>query len=245
MLKKCIVLYSSGMDSTVLLEDCIQKYDEVFVLTFDYNQRHSMEVNNAKTYVDGLAPEKRKKIKEHQIVKLDFFSKLATKSALTNPGVAVPAMKDIIGEPQPVTYCPNRNMILLSIAASYAESIDATHIAAGMVELDNLSGYWDCTQEFVTGLNKVLSLNRMKHIEVVSPLVTFSKKEIILKGIELGVDFSKTRTCYTELEISCGVCPSCSGRIKGWIQTGRYIDPLPYLTHIDWSKYNCTQRINK
>ena len=236
---KCIVLYSSGMDSTVLLEDCIEKYNEVYVLTFDYNQRHRMEVENAKKYIEHLKENKRVKVKEHHVVKLDFFSKLATKSALTNTDVKVPLMKDIIGEPQPVTYCPNRNMILLSIAASYAESIDATHIAAGMVELDNLSGYWDCTEEFVTRLNNTLALNRMKHIEVVSPLVTYTKKDIILRGIELGVNFSKTRTCYTEHEVSCGECPSCAGRIKGWIQTKKYRDPLPYKKEVNWDKFKC------
>jgi 7-cyano-7-deazaguanine synthase len=150
-------------------------------------------------------------------------------------------MKNIIGEPQPVTYCPNRNMILLSIAASYAETVDATHIAAGMVELDNLSGYWDCTEEFVERLNKTLALNRMKHIEVVSPLVTFTKKDIILRGIELGVKFDKTRTCYTEHEVSCGECPSCAGRIKGWIQTKKYKDSLVYKKEPDWNKFNCTE----
>jgi len=239
-MSKCIVLYSSGMDSTVLLESCIQDFDEVYALTFDYNQRHQMEVNNSRLYIQSLPEEKRSKVKEHQVVKLDFFTKLAATSALTNPDIAVPEMKDIIGQPQPITYCPNRNMVLLSVAASYAEAIKATYIAAGMVELDNLSGYWDCTPEFVHGLNSVFALNRLNQIQILSPLVKLTKRDIILKGINLGVNFAKTRTCYTEQDISCGKCPSCSGRIRGWIETQKFIDPLPYAIEIDWNKYHCT-----
>jgi len=220
------------MDSAVLLKYALSAYDEVHTLTFDYNQRHSKELYCARDVL-GTTPG----IASSQFIDLSFYSSLA-KSALTDKTIEVPKTKDIISHPQSVTYVPNRNMVMLSIAAGYAESVKAQDVLTAIVAIDNLSGYYDCTPEFVNNLNNVLALNRLNKIEIVSPLVSLTKKQIIEKGVELGVDFSQTWTCYKGDELSCGECPSCSGRLAGFVDA-KLIDPLPYARDINWSKFNC------
>jgi 7-cyano-7-deazaguanine synthase len=235
--KNCVLLYSGGMDSMVLLHQSIKKYDKIYILSFDYNQRHKKEIVLAKEYIEFIN-KTTDKIKSYTIVNLEFYSELASTSSLTNKNIDVPKMKDIIGHPQSVTYVPNRNMVMLSIASGYAESVKAADVLTAVVALDNLSGYWDTTQEFVNGFNDVIHLNRMNNITIQSPLVDMSKEDIIKEGVKLGADFSKSWTCYEGLEEACGVCPSCSGRLAGFVKSG-YKDPIKYQTQIDWQKYNC------
>jgi 7-cyano-7-deazaguanine synthase len=231
-MSKAVVIYSGGMDSTVLLEYCIKNHDEVYVLTFDYNQRHKKEIYVAEGYMYNHHSYHGSKVKEHKTVDLSFFAEIA-KSAITDKNIEVPKMKNIIGEAQNTCYVPNRNMMMLSIACSYAESVEASDVYYGAVAVDNLSGYWDCTSEFVDGINDVLSLNRMNRITVRAPLLFKSKKEIIEMGVELGVDFTRTWTCYKGEEVSCGTCPSCAARIAGFKKAG-LVDPLPYEVNINW-----------
>jgi 7-cyano-7-deazaguanine synthase len=228
MSKRAVTIYSGGADSTVILHHCMKQYDEVYALTFNYNQRHKAEIDRAIEYT------KCKNI-THKIVDLSFYSTLANSSALTNLSIDVPKMKDVIGDPQNAAYCPNRNMVMLSIAAAYAESVEANDIYYGAAAVDNLSGYFDCTEIFLETLNNALALNRRNIIKIHAPLITMSKKEIIHYGIELGVDFSKTLTCYNGTDIACGECPSCSARIKGFFDSG-YIDPVPYNRTINWKE---------
>lgn len=230
-MSKAVVVYSGGMDSTVLLEHCIKNHDEVYALTFDYNQRHKKEIYVAEAYMYQHHSYHGSKVKEHKIVDLQFFRNLVPSSALTSNNINVPKMKDVIGEAQPVTYVPNRNMMLLSIACSYAEAVGASDVYYGAVAVDNLSGYWDCTPEFLEGINNTLALNRMNRIQIQAPLLYKTKKDIIEMGIELGVDFERTWTCYEGKELSCGVCPSCAARLAGWKKVGR-VDPLPYASNI-------------
>lgn len=229
--KHAVVIYSGGADSTVILHHCLKKHDVVSALTFDYNQRHRAEIDRAVVYA------KDKNI-AHIVVDLSFYGKLASSSSLTNDTIDVPKMKDVIGDPQNTAYCPNRNMVMLSIAAAYAESIGATDVFYGATAVDDLSGYFDCTKIFLESLNNVLALNRRNTITIHAPLIEMSKKDIIKYGIELGVDFSKTLTCYNGNDIACGTCPSCSARLKGFIDAG-HIDPVQYNLTIDWQKYNC------
>ncbi len=248
MSKKCICLYSGGMDSMVMLKGALSEYDEVHTLSFNYNQRHKKELDVAKKYLDT------QKVTTSKIVDMSFFAELASCS-LTNMSIDVPKTKDVIGHPQTVAYCPNRNMTMLSIATSYAESVGATNVLTAIVAVDNLSGYWDCTPEFITAINNTLALNRLHRIEIKSPLVSLSKAEIIKRGVELGADFSQTWTCYNPLTapaiefgdsviiaspVSCGGCPACSARLKGFIDA-KLVDPLPYAVNIDWAKYGCTK----
>jgi 7-cyano-7-deazaguanine synthase len=232
-MSRSVIIYSGGLDSTVLLEYCIKNYDEVYALTFDYNQRHKKEVLVAESYIYNNHSYSGTKVKEHKIIDLGFFRSLAPTSALTSDTIDVPRMKDVIGEAQPVSYVSNRNMMLLSIACSYAEAVGAWDVYYGAVAVDNLSGYWDTTSEFVESVNNVLSLNRMNRIQVQAPLLFKSKKDIIEMGIELGVKFDNTWTCYEGKEISCGTCGSCAARIAGFKKAG-LVDPLPYAANINW-----------
>lgn len=230
-MSKAVVVYSGGMDSTVLLEYCVKNHNEVYVLTFDYNQRHKKEIIVAEGYMYNHHSYSGSKVKEHKVIDLQFFRNLVPSSALTSNDINVPKMKDIIGEAQSTCYVPNRNMMMISIACSYAEAVGASEVYYGAVAVDNLSGFWDCTEEFVDGINNLLALNRMNRIEVKAPLLYKSKKEIIEMGIELGVDFTRTWTCYEGKELSCGVCPSCAARLAGFKKAG-IVDPLPYESKI-------------
>lgn len=241
--KSCVVLYSGGMDSTVVLHHAIKNYDLIHAISFDYGQRHRRELYMVKEYLSNLKYRSKLDNIIHQKICLTSIGRVLTNSSLTNKDLEVPKMKDVIGDPQTSTYVPNRNMMFLSIAASIAEGLNANTIFYGAAKADDTSGYWDCTQEFRGLLNQLLSLNRRNLIQIEAPLINMDKKEIINYGLELGVDFSHTHTCYQsfddyEGEKACGECPSCSARIAGWIQAGR-IDPVPYNRHIDWQKYNC------
>jgi len=237
--KNCVLLYSGGMDSMVLLHWALKEYDHINILSFDYNQRHKKEIIYGRNYIEKISKITNKNI-QHHTVDLSFFSNLASTSSLTNKNIEVPKMKDIIGHPQSVTYVPNRNMVMLSIAAGYAESVKAQDVLTAIVAIDNLSGYWDATPEFVDNFNNVIHLNRMNNITIKSPLVSKSKEEIIKEGVNLGADFSYSWTCYQGEERACGVCPSCAGRLAGFIKSG-FIDPIPYNIPIDWEKYNCKE----
>jgi 7-cyano-7-deazaguanine synthase len=237
-MSKCVVIYSGGMDSTVILHHCLNKYDEVYCLTYDYNQRHKEEIEKALNYTTDLGVGEGQKIAQHTVVDLSFYANLASASALTNSAINVPKMKDVIGEAQTTAYVPNRNMVMLSIAVGYAESIDSQDVYYGAALADDTGGYWDCTLEFLNLFNTTLALNRKNKIRVSAPLMPKSKAEIIKWGLEMGVDFSKTLTCYNGGEKACGECPSCAARIKGFIDN-KLIDPIPYAKDIPWQAYQC------
>jgi 7-cyano-7-deazaguanine synthase len=227
------------MDSTVILHHALKNYQEVYCLTYNYKQRHKLEINKAINYIEDLhLLDSENKLKQHTVVDLGFYANLASASALTNPNINVPKTKDVIGEAQTAAYVPNRNTVMLSIAAGYAESIEAQDIFYGAAQADDTSGYWDCTRDYLEKYNNVLGLNRKNTIQVKAPLIDKSKKDIILYGIDLKVNFDKTLTCYNGGEVACGICPACSARIKGFIDAG-YIDPVPYAIDVPWKKYNC------
>lgn len=237
-MSKSVVIYSGGMDSTVILHHCLNKYDEVYCLTYDYNQRHKEEIEKALNYTTDLGVGEGQKIQQHTVVDLGFYANLASASALTNSAINVPKMKDVIGEAQTTAYVPNRNMVMLSIAVGYAESIGSHDVYYGAALADDTGGYWDCTLEFLNLFNTTLALNRKNKIRVSAPLMPKSKAEIIKWGLEMGVDFSKTLTCYNGGERACGECPSCAARIKGFIDN-KLIDPVPYARDIPWQAYQC------
>lgn len=237
-MSKCVVIFSGGADSTVILHHAIKNFDEVYCLTYNYNQRHKLEIEKALNYTADLGVGEEQKVQQHTVVDISFYANLANASALTNPDIDVPKMKDVIGQAQTLAYVPNRNTVMLSIAAGYAESIGAESILYGAALADDTSGFWDCTKKYLELFNSVLALNRKNTIQVQAPLISMSKKEIIQYGIELGVNFAKTLTCYNGEEVACGICPACTARIKGFIDAG-YIDPVPYAIEIDWQKYGC------
>lgn len=235
----CVVLYSGGMDSTVVLHHALKLYSKVIAISFNYNQRHQRELILAQDYILNLTKENKFNI-FHQIIDFTQLGKQLGTSALTNLDIDVPQMKDVIGDPQTVAYVPNRNMMFLSIAASLAEANNSSVIFYGAAKADDTSGYWDCTQEFRTLMNTILSLNRRNLIQIEAPLINKDKSDIIKYGLDLGVDFSKTHTCYDShnTDLACGYCPSCSARLAGWVQAKK-IDPINYSRVIDWQKYNC------
>jgi len=148
-------------------------------------------------------------------------------SALTDSSIAVPA-GDLDREGIPVSYVPFRNANLLSIATSWAEVLKARFIYIGAVQEDS-SGYPDCRESFFKAFNAVIEEGTKPDtsIEIVTPLIHLSKKEIVEKGVELEVPFNLTWSCYKEEEIACGHCDSCLLRLRGFQQAGLH-DPLPY-----------------
>jgi 7-cyano-7-deazaguanine synthase len=232
-MKKCVIPISGGLDSTVILNHVHKNYDfdEIHALSFDYGQRHKKEINCAVDQVFG-------KVKSFKTVKIDFISQLFSTSSITNPEIDVAETKDVLGDPQTVNYVPNRNTIFLSICTGYAESLGADTVFHGSALVDSEAGYWDGSKEFLTSINKHNSLNRRDKIKIEAPLIELSKKEIVKLGIDCGVDFTKTWTCYKGQDKACGTCPACSSRLQGFI-LNKKIDPLEYSINIDWNKFDC------
>lgn len=234
--KKIVVTVSGGMDSAVLLYMAVKKVgkENVYPLFFNYNQRHIRELGCARGLVEGLLDNKLKE------VDVSFIKELAPVSSLTNDDIDTPKVEEVMGEAQPKSYVPFRNLIFLSICSSYAESVGAEEVWYGATQIDSLAGYWDAEENFVKKVNQLIKLNREKRIKVVAPLLEMNKADIILKGVELKVPFDLTYTCYSGDVLSDATSASSSLRIKGFLMAG-YIDPVPYrqdLTDV-WEKHNC------
>lgn len=227
-----IVPVSGGLDSTVILHWVASEGSDIHAVSFNYGQRHfdremSCAIKNCEMFS-----------KTHKVINLQFFKDIVNTSSLVNDDIDVAKTKDVLGDPQTVNYVPNRNMMMLSICTAYAESIGASKVYHGSALVDSQAGYWDGSSEFITAINNVNALNRRDRVEIVAPLITKSKKDIIDLGVNLGVDFTKTWTCYEGKEKACGTCPACSSRIKGFVDAG-YIDPIEYAIDIPWDKYGC------
>tara|TARA_R110001592_G_scaffold48182_6_gene152025 strand:- start:76 stop:570 length:495 start_codon:yes stop_codon:yes gene_type:complete len=149
-------------------------------------------------------------------------------SALIEGGEEVPDLDALTTEEltQPPTYVPNRNMMLLSMAAAYAEAHGITDVYYGAQAQDEY-GYWDCTRTFLERINNVLVLNRKAPVTVHAPFVAFSKGDTVKKGIALGVDFTQTWSCYRGREEACGTCPTCVERLNAFA-ANHTKDPIPY-----------------
>ena len=231
---KCVVPVSGGLDSTVILHWAAQQDMEVHAVSFNYGQRHfdrEMECAIANCYF---------KSETHKKINLDFFKDIATTSALTNSDIDVAKTRDVLGDPQTVNYVPNRNMMMLSICTAYAESLGAEMVLHGSALVDSQAGFWDGSSEFIDAINEVNRLNRRCRIRIEAPLIDLSKEQIIKLGLDLGVDFAETWTCYEGKKKACGECTACSSRIKGFIDAG-IIDPVPYAKDIPWEKYGCCE----
>jgi len=224
---KAVVLLSGGLDSTTTLAIAKRAGFDLFALTFDYGQRHHIEVDRAQDIAKHFA------VVDHQIVKIDL--RQFGGSALTD-SIEVPTDRDQkeMGSEIPVTYVPARNTIFLSFCLAYAEVKEANDIFIGVNAID-YSGYPDCRPEFITAFETLANLatkagvegkNRMK---IHTPLIKLNKGEIIQKGLQLGVDFAITHSCYNPGEEgkSCGVCDSCQLRLKGFQKAG-VEDPIKY-----------------
>jgi len=229
-MKKLVLTLSGGMDSSVLLYMAHEKgFDEIHTITFDYGQRHRRELSCVMKQIVNLTDRYNIKV-TNKVLDVNYIKTIAPTSSLTNKDIDNPDISKMAGDAQPVSYVPFRNLMFLSICSSYAEGIKADTVWYGAAQVDSLAGYWDGSEEFVDAVNNVNDLNRENRVKIEAPLLTMSKEEIILKGIELGVKFKDTWTCYSDREdrLADATTPSSSMRVKGFIDAG-YRDPIDYV----------------
>lgn len=214
------IIVSGGIDSTTLLHDVSLTTDgnSLKSLIFRYGQKHSKEVYSALRNSAELGV-------PSQVIDLEpVFTQIVQGSSLINDDVEVPSIDEVMGDPQPVTYVPFRNLIFLSVALSAAESFGHEVVYYGAQKHDQY-GYWDTTPDFVLRLRLLAGLNRKHPIQVRAPYINMKKSEIIQRGTALGVDYAETWSCYKGDHYPCLTCPTCSERLKGFEEAG-LIDPL-------------------
>ncbi len=228
MKPKAVCLLSGGLDSTTCLACAIRDGFDTYALSFDYGQRHQVELDAAAHIAARLGA------RDHKVMKIDL--RAFGGSALTDE-IAVPKHEDVSQVSQteiPITYVPARNTVMLSIALAWAEVLNATSIYIGVNAVD-YSGYPDCRPEFISAFEKMANLATKNGVEGITqlkihtPLLHLSKAGIIRLAADLGVDFSLTHSCYDpDVEgRSCGKCDSCLLRLKGFQEAG-IIDPVNY-----------------
>ena len=234
MNKKIVISFSGGMDSSVLLAMAADRdYSDIHLLSFDYGQRHKRELGCIDLQTSNIK-KKYEKVKPITIttktLDVSYIKSIANKSSLTNTDIDNPKIKEMAGDAQPVSYVPFRNTMFLSIACAYAETNECDTVWYGAAQADSLAGYWDGSQEFIQSVNGLVSLNRKSKIKIEAPLITMSKKDIVLEGIRLGVPFINTWTCYSNREdgLADADTPSSSLRLRGFIEAG-YMDPIQYV----------------
>lgn len=216
--KDGVIICSGGLDSTTLLYYLHDKGAKLKAVSFDYGQRHSVELEFAKYHTKKLQI-------PHTIIDLKgIFQHVAHSSALLG-GMDVPTLEEVIGDPQPITYVPFRNMLMLTVAAAIAENTEGEVVYYGAQKHDEYSGYWDTTQEFTSRLQAVFDLNRKVKIKVEAPFVDKSKSDLAVIGTALGIDYTQTMTCYNGND--CGTCPTCKDRIRAFERAGLK-DPKTY-----------------
>jgi 7-cyano-7-deazaguanine synthase len=227
-MKHAVVLLSGGLDSATTLAIAKAQGYETNALTFDYGQRHRLELEAARRVAESLG------VGEHRVVKID--NSIFRGSALTD-NIDVPKKRSEkeIGAGVPITYVPARNTIFLAHALAWAEAIAAGHIFLGVNALD-YSGYPDCRPEFIALFETLANIGTRAGMEgarfqIHAPLIKLSKADIICKAFELHVDLSLTRSCYdpTPEGVACGECDACQLRLKGFREAGA-TDPIPYAT---------------
>ena len=225
---RAVVLLSGGLDSATVLAEAAASGFEPYALTVEYGQRHQAEIDAARRVAKSVG------VVKHVTTALDL--RTFGGSALTDD-IDVP--KDTppseIGKDIPATYVPARNTIFLSLALAWAETLDANHIFIGVNALD-YSGYPDCRPEFIEAFEKLAAVATKagvtgSPIRIHTPLIQMTKREIIARGIELGVDYGLTLSCYdpTIDGAACGRCDACALRRKGFEEAG-VADPTRYQT---------------
>lgn len=226
-MKKAVVLFSGGLDSTTVLAYAKHHDFECFPISFHYGQKHSIELAASQKIAAFF------KVPEHKIITLP--NTMFGSSALTSDALEVPQFDEGMAKAIPVTYVPARNTIFLSIALGYAESIGAQDIFLGISHID-YSNYPDCRPEFLQAFETMANLATKNGVEghpitLHAPLLHLSKAQTITLGIQHGVDYSMTISCYSadpHTGAACGHCDSCTYRRKGFVEAG-VKDPTLYL----------------
>lgn len=225
--KKAVILFSGGLDSTTVLTLALSQGYACSCLSFRYNQKQAIELKRASHIAKAF------NVTQHLILQLDL-GKIGG-SALTT-SLTVPKDRDIDLETDeiPITYVPARNMIFLSHAVAWAEVIGAGDIFIGVNSVD-YSGYPDCRPEFLAAFTTMANLGTKTGVTgknsftIHAPLLYLNKKEIITKGIALGVDYSLTHSCYDpQRGKACGRCDACLLRLRGFAEAGLK-DPAAYI----------------
>ena len=224
---EAVLLLSGGLDSTTLLAHAIAEGFDVHAMTFRYGQRHATEIEAARRVAASYG------VRDHVIVDIDL--RTFGGSALTGDA-AVPKDRDLShAEGIPITYVPARNTIFLSFALAWAEVLEAGDIFIGVNALD-YSGYPDCRPEYIAAYERMANLATRGGVEgtnpirIRTPLISLTKAEIIRRGLELGVDYSITQSCYDPdaSGAACGHCDACQLRLKGFAEAGAK-DPARYV----------------
>ena len=225
MKMKAVVLVSGGLDSTTCLAIAREQNFDLYALTLNYGQRHNHELNSARMIIDFF------NIHDHSIIDIDLAQ--FGGSALTDQ-IDVPKKRDLSDMDEiPVTYVPARNTVFLSLALAWAEVLGSFDIFIGVNALD-YSGYPDCRPEYISSFEKTANLATKAGVsgstfKIHTPLIDMTKSEIIKVGLDLGVDYSLTSSCYDPDQEGnpCGLCDACYLRLKGFKETG-ITDPLNY-----------------
>jgi len=227
--KRAVVLLSGGLDSATVLAIAREQGYESYALSFDYGQRHKVELNAARRVATAFG------VVQHRILNFDLTQWGG--SALTDTSIAVPTT---VTSGIPVTYVPARNTIFLSLALAWAETLNAPNIFAGMNAVD-YSGYPDCRPEYVAAFQTMARLATRAGVEahedargrealtIHTPIIHLTKADIVKEGMRLGVDYAMTVSCYQADSDgrACGVCDSCRLRREGFMTAG-VKDPTRY-----------------
>ncbi|GAB6077785.1 7-cyano-7-deazaguanine synthase QueC [Hydrogenobaculum acidophilum] len=204
-----LVLLSGGMDSATLLWEAKTKFDNVYAISFDYGQKHVVELKYAKILGEMA------KVKEHFVVKIPHYKEIKFNSALLS-GSNQDIPKEAYPTDVPITYVPMRNLTFLAIASGIADEVGIENIGIAVHAVD--APYPDCRPEFISSAEAAINagssfvVKTKKRIHVYAPFLGFSKKDIAILGKSLGVPFDKTYSCYEGTEPPCGKCATCIQR---------------------------------
>jgi 7-cyano-7-deazaguanine synthase len=219
---KAIVLLSGGMDSLVCAGEAVQKSQHVSFLHMSYGQKTSARERKS---FDDIADYYKVKPADRKIIDMTFLQQIGG-SSLTDDSIDV---KNYKGDSNviPDSYVPFRNSIILSLAVSWAEVVGATKLYFGANHEDS-PGYPDCRPSYYEAFNKVIKEGtKAGNIEILTPVISMKKKEIVLRGVDLKVPFALSWSCYKSSDKACGICDSCALRLRGFKEAG-ISDPIDY-----------------
>jgi 7-cyano-7-deazaguanine synthase len=213
-----VAIFSGGLDSTVMLHQLLAEGDKVLALSIDYGQRHRRELEHAQRIAAGLGM-------EWQLADLSAIRPLISGSSQTSDDVAVPH-GHYAAENMKQTVVPNRNMIMIAVAAGWAISRQADRVAYGAHTGDHTI-YPDCRPEFAEAMARAIGLADWHHVELYCPFIRMTKGDIVRTGAALHVDFATTWSCYEGGDLHCGQCGTCVERREAFVQAN-VADPTTY-----------------